>query len=99
MTGAAPAAREEAVDISGTDPVERIRELTGDGDGVVIDAASASTVTVTQGMQMAKRGGTVVIGGLKDRKPSRGSSATGSRCASSACTRASPVITSKPRSS
>jgi hypothetical protein len=60
---------EEAVDISATDPLERLRELTGDGVDVVIDAASASTSTVTQGMQMAKRGGTVVIGGLKDRKP------------------------------
>ena len=60
---------EEAIDVSAADPVERIRELTGDGVDVVIDAASGSTVTVTQGMHMAKRGGTVVIGGLKDRKP------------------------------
>jgi threonine dehydrogenase-like Zn-dependent dehydrogenase len=60
---------EEAIDISAADPVERIRELTGDGADVVIDAASGSTSTVTQGMQMARRGGTVVIGGLKDRKP------------------------------
>ena len=60
---------EEAIDISTADPVERIRELAGDGVNVVIDAASGSTATVTQGMQMARRGGTVVIGGLKDRKP------------------------------
>jgi threonine dehydrogenase-like Zn-dependent dehydrogenase len=59
----------EAIDIGTADPVERIRELTGDGVDVVIDAASGSTATVTQGMQMARRGGTVVIGGLKDRKP------------------------------
>jgi threonine dehydrogenase-like Zn-dependent dehydrogenase len=63
---------EEAVDISVTDPVQRIRDLTGDGVDVVIDAASATTSTVTQGMQLAKRGGTVVIGGLKDRKPVEG---------------------------
>ncbi len=63
---------EEAMDIGAADPVERIRELTGDGVHVVIDAASASTATVTQGMQMARRGGTVVIGGLKDRKPVEG---------------------------
>jgi threonine dehydrogenase-like Zn-dependent dehydrogenase len=62
----------EAIDVSAADPVERIRELTGDGVDVVIDAASGSTSTVTQGMQMAKRGGTVVIGGLKDRKPVEG---------------------------
>ena len=60
---------EEAIDISAADPVERIRELTGDGVDVVIDAASGSTSTVTQGMRMASRGGTVVVGGLKDRKP------------------------------
>src|SRR6202042_2087831 len=60
---------EEAIDAQAADPVERIRELTGDGVDVVIDAASGSTVTVTQGMQLARRGGTVVIGGLKDRKP------------------------------
>ena len=36
--------------------MERIRELTGDGVDVVIDAASGSTSTVTQGMQLAKRG-------------------------------------------
>ncbi len=65
-------ASEEALDIGAADPVERIRELTGDGVHVVIDAASASTATVTQGMQMARRGGTVVIGGLKDRKPVEG---------------------------
>jgi len=63
---------EEAIDVSAADPVARIRELTGDGVDVVIDAASGSTVTVTQGMQMATRGGTVVIGGLKDRKPVEG---------------------------
>ena len=34
---------EEAIDISATDPVERVRELTGDGVDVVIDAASGST--------------------------------------------------------
>lgn len=63
---------EEAIDINVTDPVARIRELTGDGVDVVIDAASGSTATVTQGMQMAARGGTVVIGGLKDRRPVEG---------------------------
>jgi threonine dehydrogenase-like Zn-dependent dehydrogenase len=63
---------EEAIDISDVDPLERIRELTGDGVHVVIDAASGSTATVVQGMQLARRGGTVVIGGLKDRKPVEG---------------------------
>jgi threonine dehydrogenase-like Zn-dependent dehydrogenase len=60
---------EEAIDVSGTDPVERIGEMVPGGVNVVIDAASVSTVTVTQGMQMVGRGGTVVVGSLKDRKP------------------------------
>ena len=62
-------ASRKPIDISAADPVERIRALTGDGVDVVIDAASGSTSTVTQGMRLARRGGTVVIGGLKDRKP------------------------------
>jgi threonine dehydrogenase-like Zn-dependent dehydrogenase len=62
----------EAIDVSVVDPVERVVELTDGGVDVVIDAASGSTVTVTQGMQMARRGGSVVIGGLKDRKPVEG---------------------------
>ena len=60
---------DEAIDVSTTDPIERIRELSDGGVDVVIDAASATTVTVVQAMQMVRRGGTVVIGGLKDRKP------------------------------
>ena len=38
----------------------------------MIDAASGSTNTVVQAMEMVRRGGTVVIGGLKDRKPVEG---------------------------
>lgn len=63
---------EEAIDITVTDPVERIRQLTDGGVDVVIDAASGSTDTVVQAMNMAARGGTVVVGGLKDRKPVAG---------------------------
>ena len=60
---------DEAIDVTTTDPIERIRELSDGGVNVVIDAASATTVTVVQAMQMVRRFGTVVIGGLKDRKP------------------------------
>ncbi len=60
---------DEAIDVSTTDPIERIVELSGGGVDVVVDAASGTTVTVVQAMQMVRRGGTVVIGGLKDRKP------------------------------
>jgi threonine dehydrogenase-like Zn-dependent dehydrogenase len=63
---------EEAIDISVTDPVERIRELTGDGVDVAIDAASVATQTVNQAMQVARRGATVVLGAMKDRKPVEG---------------------------
>ena len=59
-----------ALDIGTADPVAVVQELTeGRGADVVIDAASGSTSTVIQAMNMVRRGGTVVIGGLKDRKP------------------------------
>jgi threonine dehydrogenase-like Zn-dependent dehydrogenase len=61
------------IDIGAENPVERVQELTGGrGVDVVIDAASGSTKTVVQAMEMVRRGGTVVIGGLKDRKPVEG---------------------------
>jgi threonine dehydrogenase-like Zn-dependent dehydrogenase len=62
-----------AVDIGVGDPIARAKEMTGgDGVDVVIDAASGSTATVVQAMEMVRRGGKVVIGGLKDRKPVEG---------------------------
>jgi threonine dehydrogenase-like Zn-dependent dehydrogenase len=62
-----------AVDIGVDDPIARAKEITQDqGVDVVIDAASGSTSTVIQAMEMVRRGGTVVIGGLKDRKPVEG---------------------------
>jgi threonine dehydrogenase-like Zn-dependent dehydrogenase len=64
---------EMSVDIGEEDPIARAKEFTdGQGVDVVIDAASGSTSTVTQAMEMVRRGGTVVIGGLKDRKPVEG---------------------------
>jgi threonine dehydrogenase-like Zn-dependent dehydrogenase len=61
------------VDIGADDPIARAQDLTdGQGVDVVIDAASGSTSTVVQAMEMVRRGGTVVIGGLKDRKPVEG---------------------------
>jgi threonine dehydrogenase-like Zn-dependent dehydrogenase len=62
-----------AVDIGVDDPIVKATDLTdGNGVDVVIDAASGSTSTVVQAMQMVRRGGIVVIGGLKDRKPVEG---------------------------
>ena len=60
---------DETIDVTTTDPVERVLELCADGVDVVIDAASGSTATVVQAMQMVRRGGTVMIGAFKDRKP------------------------------
>ena len=39
---------------------------------VVIDAASGNPVTVTLAMDMVRRGGHVVIAGMKDRRPVEG---------------------------
>ena len=39
---------------------------------VVIDAAAGTTRTVVQAMEMVRRGGKVVIGGVKERKPVEG---------------------------
>jgi threonine dehydrogenase-like Zn-dependent dehydrogenase len=61
-----------AIDISGDDPVEVVQGLTDRGADVVIDAASGSTATVIQAMQMVRPMGQVVIGGLKDRRPVEG---------------------------
>jgi threonine dehydrogenase-like Zn-dependent dehydrogenase len=62
-----------AIDISVDDAVARVLELTdGRGADVVIDAASGSTSTVTQAIEMVRRRGTIVIGGMKDRKPVEG---------------------------
>jgi threonine dehydrogenase-like Zn-dependent dehydrogenase len=64
---------ELTVDVGADDPVERVLEMTdGRGVDVVIDAAAGATITVVQGMQMVRRGGKVVIGGVKGRKPVEG---------------------------
>ena len=39
---------------------------------VVIDAASGNPVTVTLAMELVRRGGHVVIAGMKDRRPVEG---------------------------
>ena len=70
---AAAAGADLAIDIGTDDPIDTVKKLTeGQGVDVVIDAASGSTSTVVQAMEMVRRGGAVVIGGLKDRKPVEG---------------------------
>jgi len=48
------------------DPVAAVREITGSrGADVVVDVAAFSADTVVQGIDMARRGGTVVLAGTK----------------------------------
>jgi threonine dehydrogenase-like Zn-dependent dehydrogenase len=63
---------EQAIDISTVDAVAQILDLTDGGVNVVIDAASGSSASVPQAMQLARRGATIIIGGMKDRVPVEG---------------------------
>ena len=64
---------DHVIDVDAEDPVERVAEITGGGMAdVVIDAASGNPVTVTLAMEMVRRGGHVVIAGMKDRRPVEG---------------------------
>jgi len=59
---------DHVVDVEAADPVVRVAELTdGAMADVVVDAASGNPVTVKVGMEMVRRGGTVVVAGFKDR--------------------------------
>ncbi|WP_019928983.1 zinc-binding dehydrogenase [Nocardia sp. BMG111209] len=56
------------IDVSAEDPLDRIRELTGGKMAdVVIDAAAGNPVTVNLAMDLVRKGGHVVIAGMKDR--------------------------------
>ena len=61
------AGADHVIDVQAADPVERVRELTGGQMAdVVIDAASGSPVTVNLAMDLVRKGGHVVIAGMKD---------------------------------
>jgi threonine dehydrogenase-like Zn-dependent dehydrogenase len=61
---------DHAIDVEQEDAVERVATVTGGRMAdVVIDAASGNPVTVTLAMDMVRRGGHVVIAGMKDRRP------------------------------
>ncbi len=48
------------------DPVERVREITGGhGADIVLDVSSGSTEPLLQGVDMVRKGGTLVVAGLK----------------------------------
>ena len=64
---------DHVIDVDVEDPVARVSEITdGQMADVVIDAASGNPITVTLAMQMVRRGGQVVIAGMKDRRPVEG---------------------------
>jgi alcohol dehydrogenase len=61
------------INVDEADPVERVKALTGGrGADVVLDVSAGSTKPVVQAMEMVRPGGTVVIAGLKSRKPIEG---------------------------
>jgi len=56
------------IDVESQDPVQAVREITGDkGADVVVDVTSYSPAAVPQAIDMARRGGTVVLAGVKTR--------------------------------
>jgi threonine dehydrogenase-like Zn-dependent dehydrogenase len=58
---------DHVIDAEAEDPVERTKELTeGRMADVVIDAASGNPVTVRLAMELVRKGGHVVIAGMKD---------------------------------
>ena len=58
---------DHSINVEADDPVERVRELTeGRMADVVLDAASGHPITVNLAMDLVKKGGHVVIAGMKD---------------------------------
>jgi threonine dehydrogenase-like Zn-dependent dehydrogenase len=61
------AGADHVIDVHADEPVERVRQLTGGAMAdVVIDAASGNPITVNLAMDLVKRGGHVVVAGMKD---------------------------------
>ena len=59
---------DHVIDVDAEDPVDRVRELTGGHMAdVVLDAASGNPISVNLAMDMVKKGGHVVVAGMKDR--------------------------------
>lgn len=62
-----------SIDVEVEDPVERVRQATGGrGVDVVLDASSYSVEAVAQAVRMARKGGTVVLAGIKAGRPMEG---------------------------
>jgi alcohol dehydrogenase len=61
------------VDVSKEDIVERVRHVTGgEMADVVLDMSAGSTEPVLQALDLARRGGRIVLAGLKNGKPVNG---------------------------
>ena len=55
-----------AIDVEEEDPVARVRDLTGGaGADVVVDVSAGATEPLLQAVEMVRKGGTVVVAGLK----------------------------------
>jgi threonine dehydrogenase-like Zn-dependent dehydrogenase len=56
------------IDVEKEDPVERVRELTGGAlADVVVDVSAGAVAPIVQGIDMVKRGGRIVLAGLKGK--------------------------------
>jgi threonine dehydrogenase-like Zn-dependent dehydrogenase len=61
---------DHTIDVSREDPVQRVRELTdGRGADIVVDVSAFAVEPVAQALDMARRGGTIVLAGIKGPKP------------------------------
>ncbi|HET9732329.1 MAG TPA: zinc-binding dehydrogenase [Acidimicrobiales bacterium] len=59
---------DDVIDVESDDPVARVAELTGGTMAdVVVDAAAGNPITVNLAMDMVRKGGHVVIAGMKDK--------------------------------
>ncbi|WP_436790198.1 zinc-dependent alcohol dehydrogenase [Yinghuangia sp. YIM S10712] len=59
---------DHVIDVDVEDPVERVREITGNAMAdVVVDAAAGHPITLNLAMDLVHKGGHVVVAGMKDR--------------------------------
>ena len=64
---------DHTIDVEREDVVRRVREITdGEGADVAIDVSAYANEPVVQAIDVARRGGTVVLAGMKGQKPVEG---------------------------
>jgi len=70
LEGARAVGAHETIDVEQeSDVVGRIRELTRSGPSVVMELSAMATEPVGQSLDMARMGGRILLGGLKDQRP------------------------------